>query len=313
MNRIGRLLKLSLPFVVSGGLLYYQLSTFDMGGVLAHVKGLVGLVFVPALLAYGVFSLWIEAFCLIRLFRTSGYTLRLWTAARIRAASYLIYIINYAIGAAALTALLRRRTRVSLGDAGGVVILIALFDMGILILLSGVSAAFQSSDAPAVRIGVIAAAGIGLVSGFAILRTPGSLGPLDRIRSLAVFRAARTTPPGMLLELGVLRLVFVTSFMAVGWSALWAFHIHVPFGEAILNIALTAIVSAIPIAVAGLGTGQAAFIVLFRGWADEGTLLACSLTLSAGLIALRAGMGFIFSQEYVREAIEAVRKESEQA
>jgi hypothetical protein len=306
------LLKLSLPFVVSGGLLYYQLSTFDMSGVLAHVKGPVGVIFVPVLLAYGAFSLWIEALCLVRLLKTSGYALRLWTAARIRAASYLIYIINYPLGAAALTALLRRRTRVGLGDAGGVVILIALFDMGILILLSGLSAAFQSSDAPAVRIGVIVAAGIGLVSGFAILRTPVSLGPIDRLRSLAMFRAARTTPPGMLLELGVLRLVFVISFMTVAWSALWVFHVRVPFGEAILNIALTTIVSTIPVAVAGLGTSQAAFVVLFRAWADEGTLLACSLTLSAGLIALRAGMGFVFSQEYVREAIEAVRQEREQ-
>jgi hypothetical protein len=307
MTRLRQVLKWVVPFVVSGGLLYYQFSTIDTSGVLHHVKGLVGLIFVPALLVYGAFSLWIEALSLNRVLRASNHAVELWTAARMKAASYLFYILHYALGAGALTVLLRRRAGVTLSEGGGVILLIALFDMGVLFVLTGVSAAFHGSDEPVVRAGAIAVAGIGLVGGFALLRTPHSLGPLDRLRSLTLFRAARTTKPGTLLELGVLRLFFVVSFLSVGLCALWSFEIHPPLTDAIVNITLLVIIATLPIAVSGLGTTQAAFIVLFREWGDKGILLACSLTLSAGLIALRAGMGFLFSQEFVREAIEATR------
>ena len=65
----------------------------------------------------------------------------------------------------------------------------------------------------------------------------------------------------------------------------------------------------LPIAVAGLGTGQAAFVWVFRDYGDPETLLACSLALSAGLILLRVGMGLAFAREYAREAIQAARQE----
>jgi hypothetical protein len=55
--------------------------------------------------------------------------------------------------------------------------------------------------------------------------------------------------------------------------------------------------------VAGLGTGQAAFLYLFRGRATPETLLACSLTLSAGLLTVRTLMGLVFAREYGREAL----------
>jgi hypothetical protein len=47
---------------------------------------------------------------------------------------------------------------------------------------------------------------------------------------------------------------------------------------------------------------------MFRQWADQETLLACSLAFSAGLILTRAGIGFACSQEFVREALAAARE-----
>jgi hypothetical protein len=57
--------------------------------------------------------------------------------------------------------------------------------------------------------------------------------------------------------------------------------------------------------VAGLGTGQVAFIEVFQRYAAEETLLACSLALSAGLIVLRAATGLLFAREFTREAFVA--------
>ena len=308
MKSIRRVLKWVLPFVVSGGFLSFLMSRIEPGDVLGHITSHVLLILVPAILAFGAISLMIEAICLVRLVPASRDIFNLMTAARVKSASYLLYIVNYGLGAGALTLLLRRRAGMRLSDAGGIVILLAAFDLGLLLLVTAVGAAWFGAETPGILAGVIATAGVGLVGGFAVLRTSRSLGPLERIRSMTLFRAARTSAPRLLIEVGLLRLFFVFNFIALAWVALVAFDVTVPLGDVIVNFAIVALISTLPIAVAGLGTGQAAFVYAFRHWGPEETLLACSLALSAGLIFLRAGLGFFFSQEFVREALQGARE-----
>ena len=56
--------------------------------------------------------------------------------------------------------------------------------------------------------------GVGaIIAGFAVLRAPVALGPLDRLRELALFSAARTVPLRVLLTLAALRCTMVGSFI----------------------------------------------------------------------------------------------------
>ena len=70
---------------------------------------------------------------------------------------------------------------------------------------------------------------------------------------------------------------------------------------------IVALVAALPIAVAGLGTSQAAFVYLFADIAPAERLLAMSLVLSFGIISLRAAMGLCFARELTREALQDAR------
>jgi len=108
-----------------------------------------------------------------------------------------------------------------------------------------------------------------------------------------------------LVELGVLRLCFLGSFIALAWAALTAFGVAVPIGDLIVSVCAVTLISTIPVSVAGLGTSQVAFVYFFRHWADDETLLACSLALSGGLITLRAAIGIVFAREFTREALAA--------
>jgi hypothetical protein len=186
--------------------------------------------------------------------------------------------------------------------------LISLFDLGLLLALTALGAGLLSTREPAVQASFGVAAVVAITAGVAFLRTSASFRSLDRVRSLEFFRALREASPRILVELGILRLLFLLCFVGLGAAALEAFGISVTLGDLIVNLAGVALVSVLPIAVAGLGTGQVAFVYLFRGWADPGTLLACSLTLSAGLITMRAGMGMMFARELTREALVAARK-----
>jgi uncharacterized membrane protein YbhN (UPF0104 family) len=178
-----------------------------------------------------------------------------------------------------------------------------------LILLTGMGVSFLGIDRPLVQGGVVVGAGAAIALGFAVLRAPMSLGMLDKLRDLEFFRAARSASVPVLLRLSGLRLVFVSGFIALVWAALRAFEIHLPLGDVILGVAIVSLVAALPIAVAGLGTGQIAFVFVFQAGADEETLLACSVALSAGLILMRALVGVLFAREFTREAFAVAREE----
>ena len=75
-----------------------------------------------------------------------------------------------------------------------------------------------------------------------------------------------------------------------------------------VGVAAVSLVASLPIAVAGLGTGQVAFVYMFRHWGSPEILLASNLALTVGLILMRAGTGLIFAREFTREALAAARE-----
>jgi hypothetical protein len=264
-------------------------------------------------LVYVAISLGIEVWSLVRVVGLPRERFAPATAARIKCASYLAYTIHYSLGVGALTILLQRRVQLALSDAAGVVLLIAAFDLGQTLLVAATGLLLIGTDLQALRAGVIVGGGAAIAGGFALLRAPVSLGPLERLRELTLFRAARETPLPRIAELFAARLLFVLWFFTVAAVALRIFGITPPLPVLFVNVSLVVLVSALPIAVAGLGTSNAAFVYLFRDYADKDTLFVCSLALWMFLILLRAGLGLVFAREYAREAIEAARLEEEEA
>jgi uncharacterized membrane protein YbhN (UPF0104 family) len=291
------------PLVVSAATLAWVLERFDLAKVAGAISPRVLLVLVPALLVYGAVTLALEAASLMRLLPARAPGFGAWTAARIKCASYLLMTVNYALGGAALTVLLRRRAGLGLAEAAGVVILVSATDLCVVLGLGAIAAAAAGGDAPVVRAGAVAAAGLGWFGGLALLRVPGHLGPLERVRTLAVFDALRRAPALRLAELLALRVVFSLCFVSVAGAAFLAFGVPVAPSRLVVGMMILAVVGALPIAVAGLGTGQVAAVYVFKGVAPPETLIALSLVLSAGLIALRVAMGVVFAREFTREAL----------
>jgi hypothetical protein len=284
----------------------WVLQRFDLGRAFESVTWHVALVMVPALLLYGAITLVLEAYSVLRVVDAPpGFGA--WTAARIKCASYLLAIVNYALGGAAFTYLLNRRAGIGLGRAASVVIAISVTDLVVVAVLAAVGTATAGAGTPTLRAGAMAAAGVGFFAGLALLRAPGSLGPVERLRSLAVFDVMRDTPARRLAALGVLRTIFTLCFAALGGVTFYAFGIPVPPSRLLAGMMVLALIGALPIAVAGLGTGQIGAVWVFRGIADADTLVGLSLVLSAGMIALRGGMGAVFAREFAREAFAGTR------
>ncbi len=300
----GPALRRALPIVVSAATLAWVLARFDLARVAEALTPRVALVLVPALLLYGAATLALEAAAMLCLVPRRAPGFGAWTAARIKCASYLLTTVNYALGGAALSVLLRRRAGLGLGEAAGIVILISATDLLVVLALGALAAASGGEAGPAVRAGALAGIGLGWFGGLLLLRMPGRLGPLERVRSLSVFEALRATPLSRLGRLVAIRTVFSFCFVGVAGAAFAGFGIAIPLARLVVGMMILAVIGALPIAVAGLGTGQVAAVYVFEGVAAPEELIALSLVLSGGLIALRVAMGLAFAREYTREALE---------
>ena len=296
-----------LPIVVSVGVLVWLLRGVDLLAVATAVNARVAVVMIPALVAFCAVTLWIEAISIHRLVARPPPSFGLWTAARIKCASYLPGLVHYTLGVGGLAVLLRRRTGLSLGEALGLVLLISSADLVVALAAATSSTAMLGVGARGVRTGLVAVAIVAFFGGLALLRSPAPLGALERVRALSIFEGLRRMPRSRLAELFTLRALFSACFVAGCASAFAAFEIFPPPARLIGGIMVVALVAALPIAVAGLGTSQAAFVYLFSDVAPAERLLAMSLVLSFGIISLRAAMGLCFARELTREALHDAR------
>jgi hypothetical protein len=298
-----RMLKRIAPAVVSLAVLAWLMRSIDLNALEGVLTWRVAAVLIPALLAYAAVTLLLEAVSITQLVDVPREEFSTWTAARLKCASYLLGIVNYALGVGAFAVLLRRHSHLSLSGAASLVLLITSTDIVVVLAMAGTCAAMVETSAPTVQAGVIVAAFLGFFGGLALLRIPGSLGPLDRIRSLAIFEGLRTIPVARLGQLLALRTCFAASLILLFAASFYAFGIRTPIPELIVGVLVVAVVAGIPIAVAGLGTSQAAFLFIFADYAPQELLLAQSLIVSTGMLALRGLMGLVFARAYTGEAL----------
>jgi hypothetical protein len=307
MSRRKKLLQRLLPALVSVVALAWLLNSIELSALAAAISWNVLAALAPTLVLYGAVTLFLEAASVTLLMNSRPAGFGMWTVARIKCASYLLGIVNYTLGAGALTVLLRRRAGMGLGESASVVLLITSVDIVILMVMAAAGTSLIDTGAPAVRAGLFALLVVGFVVGMTVLRMPAHLGPIERIRSLTVFEALRTTPLSRLVKLAALRVCFTSSFIALGGAAFAGFGVAVPLSDLVVGMVVVGVVSALPIAVAGLGTGQIAVVEAFGHLADRETLVALSLVLTAGMLTLRAGMGLVMAREFTREVLEETR------
>ena len=285
---MARVLRALVPFAVTVAILYEISRRVDVARAFDRVQADTLLILIPALAAYGVLSLCIDAISLARASATHAFV----PMARLKAATYPLGLVHHALGVGALIVLLRRRAGLALADATAVVMLISGLDLLALLTFATVGAAWLTTEETTLRLGVVA--GLLLATALGLFFVRSSMG------QSRLLRAIRELPTPRLARLMALRLLFIATFLALGGAALASFGIHPPLDAVAAGFAQIALVSAIPIAVAGLGTGQAAFLFVFRAWAPPEQLLGCSLAFSAGIIVVRVALGVACAGEFSR-------------
>ena len=102
------------------------------------------------------------------------------------------------------------------------------------------------------------------------------------------------TPAAVYLLHTAYRCGFYATFVLFFYAAARAFNMEIPLIALLAYVPIILLVISIPISAFGLGTSQAAMLVLFRDYGTPAQILAFSLAYSASIVVLRGAIGALY-------------------
>jgi uncharacterized membrane protein YbhN (UPF0104 family) len=280
-----------VPWIVAFGLLAVLLRNAGI----AQVRGALHEANLPWLLGATVLCTLpmylLDIFALARVFTWFNVPITMREMAPVKAAVYLINIVNYNAGSGAVALWVNRRRRVPFLEAAASVLFVNLVDVSVLVAF--MAAGLPALDPPVDRgvLTVVIATLLALTAHFLYWRRGIDFLLLERFRDWPIFKSFREAPTARYLRLAAIRAPFDFFFILNYWLALRAFDIDVPFVKSLAYVPVITLVGILPITVAGLGTVQAATVYLFAAYAPQAKILAFSLAFTVVLMGVRALIG----------------------
>jgi hypothetical protein len=183
----------------------------------------------------------------------------------VRGATYLLFVINYALAQGAFGVYLHR-TGVSPRPAVGATLFLMGVNVAALLLLTSVGWALDGSPVPAGLWWTLTVGGAGLALYLAVILV--APGPLARVEWLAPLFASGVR--GHALGIAA-RIPHVVGIVLSQWLAMRVWGIDVPASAVLTIVPAIAVAAALPIAPGGMGTMQAAAVYFFSDYAPGAT------------------------------------------
>src|SRR5271154_1299431 len=270
--------------------------------------------FLAVFMPYSLFYCAIDSACLTWVVRRFNAPMHYRDILPIRASMYVLALINTSLAQGGVAYYLHRKAGVSFLSALSSVLFIALLEIYQLFLFSTLGVIFYAPVGDAqmrivaiLRIVYIVAWMLlaSIITFFAVARrSPRIRNWVETGRAgalLATFMQAR--PLDYLVVLSIKAPTFLGSIVAQ-YYALTLYGIAIPFVKLMLFLPLVFLAAALPIAVAHLGTSQAAWLLFFSGNATEARILAYSLAAHFIFMFCNGVIGLFFLPRASRELTE---------
>jgi hypothetical protein len=181
----------------------------------------------------------------------------------VRGATYLLYVINYALGQGGFGYYLHRSGATSLRAVGATLFLMGTNLATLLVVTSITLAVHGSGTAPGAMVWTLIAACIGFAFYLSVIASAPRFLVRRQVLEPLFDAGLRGHAVAMIGRIPHMALVVLGN-----WVAMRAWGIPVPFGVAITIMPVVAIISVLPISPAGLGTTQVAMVYFFSTYAS---------------------------------------------
>jgi hypothetical protein len=283
-----RSLRRLVPLAVSATLIAWLLTRFSFGKLVNAAAVLPWQALLPMTAALVVaLYLW-DVVCLLTVFSEDGRRLTYGQMLRIRGRSYVVSVVNQALGQGAVAWEVSRAQQTSLLAALSRTVLLAWHE-GLILGTAALLGSFWSQTVPAARCRWIAVGLLALVVGGAVVLAlvPARLrARLARTRLGAWLGSWTWRRSVRLLAQRTVYFGFVAMYVT---AALPVCGLGVPFAAALAAIPLVLVSTMLP-SLSGLGPRETALILLLPSQHPDG-LLAMGLIWSTGIIVVRLLIG----------------------
>jgi Lysylphosphatidylglycerol synthase TM region len=310
-KRATPLWKKALPYVGTiaiFALIFWRIPMAKVGAALEQAPVLE---FVAVFLPFSAFFWMIDSLCLTWVVRRFNAPMRFRDIVPIRASMYLLALINTNLGQGGVAYYLYRKAKIPLLEALSSILFIALLEVYQLFLFSTLGVIFYHPSAPA-QIEIVKILRVAYVIAWLLLfaiiglfamarRNPALHEWISKSRGGAIagtFLKAR--PLDYAIVLGIKAPSFLASVLTQ-YFALALYGITIPLIKLMLFLPLVFLAAALPIAVAHLGTSQAAWLLFFSGNAPEAKILAYSLAAHFTFMFCNGVIGLFFLPRASRE------------
>ena len=209
----------------------------------------------------------------------------------VRGATYLLAVIQYYVGQAAIIGFLHERRGVPGWRAAGFILFISGINLAVLVVLTAFGLSFGATPVAWLRL-VPVTVGVGaLLYGLVLWLQPA---PLKRLQVLAPLFEMGVV--GHLKALAV-RLPHVLVIIAWHYLGLRCFRVDVPLLDALIYLPAVFFIAALPVSPQGLGLSQGAAVTFFARYApggEEAAVLAYSLAMTGVALMVQVTMGLLF-------------------
>jgi hypothetical protein len=310
-TRVVQLWKKALPYIgtlLIFALIFWRIPMAKVGEALAQAPVIK---FFGVFLPFSAFYWMIDSLCLTWIVRRFNAPLRFRDVIPIRASMYLLALVNTNLGQGGVAWYLHRITGVPFFEVLSSILFIALMEVYQLFLFSTLGLIFYHPRSPAqleivrvLRIVYVIAwlALVAIIVLFAQARRGNRIRAWitgSRFGAIAgTFLAAR--PLDYATVLAIKAPSFLASVLAQ-YFALSLYGIAIPFAKLVLFLPLVFLAAALPIAVAHLGTSQAAWLLFFAGNAPDVKILAYSLAAHFTFMLCNGLIGLFFLPRASRE------------
>lgn len=307
-SRAAALARRGLPWLVAVFCLAYAFEVVPFRACLEALRQARVELFFP--IATTAVLLWflLESAAYARLFSRYNAPLSWREARSLRALTYLLTVIHWHVAKAAVVLRLQSTHGIGLVAGTSSLLLYQMLGIVILALFAGVGALLVP-EMPGAR--EVATAALALAAGttaaLVLIRSDAPRLPLlDELRALPLFRSLRRVELADVAILGLLKTIYQLVFVLVYAIGLRAFGLSPSFFEVMVGTAVLQAVGSLPISPAGLGTQQAAMLLLFSDPAAKGAdgpaLLAFAFTLPITTMTLRALLACLYLGDLARPA-----------
>jgi len=281
-----------LPYVLAGLVIWFLTTRYSISAIRAEMrKGNSGPLVPLALVTYVVslaFVSWADTTVLRGLLGKTaapGY----FVMAKGKAASVVLHIVHYALGQGVYATWLARRTGLSLGRAGGLLLYVVAAELGSVCLYATLVILVGRPDVPGAVLPTAATIALALAAFLLVV-------PSTRLERVGFLHAwAKVGRRRGVAQLGIRLLQHATTTGSTWLAATW-FGLEIPLGVMLSYMPVILVVASLPINVAGFGAVQGAWLLL-SPWAPPERILAFSVVWQAvsGLALIVRGAPFLRS------------------